>query len=489
VVSAQRKELAILEKKYSEQLRVAEAALAAHTRQGPKPKHLKSAVETAAALLKRVQTGSLPAADQARYTAAEKKLQETRELSITEQLARIAADAGHHARDAAPRPGATPKLSQAREPPPHEDALAPEEEEADEEVVGPAYYLKSPRAVVTHWEQVRELLNKKPLAQQASWDFVADVPSKGSFFLDNYIKSTIHVYDPSEAFQLPQPCPVHGFLDHPNKVSRHGYVDRLRRVLDVSGQSWLGGALYRCSKCLKEQTDLKVRANAECKAEVRAQLQQDLKTKYYAFRSYDPRVLRFWFQRFPHVALSLMRFVVTHKCILTFELFYSMKFLLGAGLAPPAISQFLQEIYSFKAGIRSASALAHQYFVASTQSATQRAGGQTSMSDFLHGTLVLDFCVIVLSYRGIASSCNYCVCTQVARTIDLALAASWTVGLAATVTLCSSRVSSVGCSHPARNLFDTCWPKSWSGMKSLSFCGGSRISLDGALHSISAARP
>ena len=110
------------------------------------------------------------------------------------------------------------------------------------------------------------------------------------------------------------PCPWHGWAHLQYVKVYEPWAQRL--VKGTHGDFTLAGQRGRCSECRREYAKLKERRDAAksagAPAEALAALEAKLDAAGFDWMTYDPRVIKFYFERCPWVALKLPA-VVTHK--------------------------------------------------------------------------------------------------------------------------------------------------------------------------------
>ena len=110
------------------------------------------------------------------------------------------------------------------------------------------------------------------------------------------------------------PCARHGWKHKDNVTVKQRWAIRL--VKDITRDSILAGQECVCSECRKEHDQLNQHYLAAKSAGVNESILGDLKAKVHAasynWMTYDARIIAYYQERFPFVALKLPA-VVTHK--------------------------------------------------------------------------------------------------------------------------------------------------------------------------------
>ena len=110
------------------------------------------------------------------------------------------------------------------------------------------------------------------------------------------------------------PCARHGWKHKDNVTVKQRWAIRL--VKDITRDSILAGQECVCSECRKEHEQLNKHYLAAKSASVDESILGKLKAKVddasYNWMTYDPRIIAYYQERFPFVALKLPA-VVTHK--------------------------------------------------------------------------------------------------------------------------------------------------------------------------------
>lgn len=224
---------------------------------------------------------------------------------------------------------------------------------------------------------------KAKSVQGKPFTFFPDVPTVGTLDVDRFGLGPVHVWSPSHSFGTERlPCPKCGFdkykgKDAAKKSTKFGGFAAARRVVGVDRDEFLVGAVVICKTCRDhpDRIALAEKAAASQAADVEAKLKEpsdatkalnkQLDEWPYTFRSYDPAVMKMYFEkyaacllclvsrannvltlaccRYPWIAVQLPAHILTQRIAVTPELGTLLRRFSCTGSNPTDLAKALSE--------------------------------------------------------------------------------------------------------------------------------------------------